>query len=101
MWGPDMRGYKEYFVTRFQTYFHQVPAVQAQDGASVRFQIAYCTESGVQTRYGVKIWHCDDVMNFSGFVVFFVDEADFDGEYKSHLSAAGRRQLGVDTSPEV
>ena len=35
MWGPDMRGYKEYLVTRFQTNFHQVPAVQAEDGASV------------------------------------------------------------------
>ena len=97
MWGPDVGGYKEYVFTRFQTNLHQVPAVQAEDGASIRFQIAYCAESRIQTRHSVKIWHCDDVMNFSRFVVFFVNEANFDREHKSHLSAAGWRQLGVDT----
>ena len=40
-------------------------------------------------------------MNFSGFVVFFVYETDFDREYKPHLSATGRWQFGVDASSEV
>jgi hypothetical protein len=74
---PDVRRNKESLGTGLQGDFEQYLAVKPENGPAVGMDIADCLEFFAQALRGIEIGKNDDVMDFAGLAVFFVNRTYF------------------------
>ena len=80
---PDMGGDQHGLRAGLQGNLHQVPAVQAQNGPSVRVQVADGLQPEGELLRRLQGGQQDHIMNLAGAPVLFVDGADFPGYHKA------------------